>query len=206
MACLLDLPTEILHHIAQYLAETPIRNCEDHKFCNLRLTCRTPCIKTECECSRTAFSTVRLGLHSKNLQRLLNISKRPALGKAVKKLVFVHREHPHEYVAFPQPPDDEAGDFKEQVLSVLGKIFEETFSGTPNLKEIVIVTPCEARFRRHNDVLPADFMAMDRASNDAIHIEEVRVTAEALYILITQALIHTGVHLSAFGMEITGSV
>jgi hypothetical protein len=180
MTCLLDLLTETLQNIAQYLTNSEIQSSEDNAICCLRLTCRALWLRTEYEFARTAFSTLRLDLYSNSLQRLLNISKRPAFGRAVKKLVFAHRQHTEECVAFSQAPDGEAGGLMEQVLSVLGKIFEEIFTGTSNLKDVVVITPCEARFRRHDNVPPVAFMAMDRASNDAILIEEVRIRTEVL--------------------------
>jgi hypothetical protein len=204
MACLLDLPTEILQQIAGHLARITIQGFEDHGICNLRLACRSLCLKTEYEFGRAAFSTLQLDLHSKTLQRLLHTCKRPAFGEAVKKLIFAHREHAREYVAFPHVPDEESGGLEEQVLFVLKSVLDEAFGGTPNLREVVILTPCDALFRRHDYIPPVGLMAMSLASNDAIHVEETRVKGETLYALVTRALIDAGLRISAFQLPSEG--
>jgi hypothetical protein len=101
-------------------------------------------------------------------------------------------------------PDDGSEDLEEQVLFVLRKILGEAFGGTPNLKEVAIITPCEAAFRRHNYVSPTGIMASDCDNNDVIHVEESRVTAEVLYTLTTRALVDAEVHVSAFQLASTG--
>jgi hypothetical protein len=205
MACLSDLPIEILQQIAGHLVRNRIERFEDHGIYNLRLTCRALCLKTEYEFGRAAFSTLQLDLHSKTLQRFLKICRRPAFGKAIKKLIFAHREHPREYVAFPQVSEEESGNLEEQVLFVLKSVLDEAFDGTPNLKEVVILTPCNAPFRRHDYIPLKGLMAMDCPINDAIHVEETRIKAETLYTLITRALIDAEIHLSAFQLESTGN-
>jgi hypothetical protein len=205
MTCLSDLPTEIIQQIAGHLVRNRIERFEDHGIYNLRLTCRALCLKTEYEFGRAAFSTLQLDLHSKTLQRFLKICRRPAFGKAIKKLIFAHREHPREYVAFPQVSEEESGSLEEQVLFVLKSVLDEAFDRTPNLKEVVILTPCNAVFRRHDYIPPKGLMTMDCLINDAIHVEETRIKAETLYTLITRALIEAEIHLSAFQLESTGN-
>jgi hypothetical protein len=204
MTCLSDLPTEILQQIAGHLVRNRIERFVDHGMYNLRLTCRALCLKTEYEFGRAAFSTLQLDLHSRTLQRFQKICRRPAFGKAIKKLIFAHREHPREYVAFPQVSEEEPGNLEEQVRFVLKSVLDEAFGGTPNLKEIVILTPCDALFRRHDYIPPTGIMAIQFPINDVILVEEYRVKAETLYTLITRALIDAEIHLTAFQLQSTG--
>lgn len=202
MPLLSDLPAEILHQITRYLV-LPQIGFSDAGLCSLRLTCRALCLKTQYEFGRAAFSTLRLDLHPKTLQRLLTICRRPAFGQAVKKIVFAHWGD--EYITFPAVSDDERGKgelLETQVQFVLKEIFEEAFSGMPNLKEIVMVSPFVARFRRHEYSLDAGFSQAPQGSDVAF--EETYLTMDSLYILLGKALTTTNTHISA--LETTGSL
>jgi hypothetical protein len=198
MAHLLDFPIEILDLVTQYLV-TPELGFKDNGIFNLRLTCRALCLKTQYKFGRAAFGILRVDLHPKTLERLLTICRRPAFGTAVKKLVFAHWGD--EYVSFPQVPDNGLIHLDDQVSFVLSQIFEESFSNTPNLEEIVIITPCIARFRRHGFTLQSGFATVRSANDSEMRIEEFNVTSEVLYVLLTGAIAVTDTHLST--LEIT---
>jgi hypothetical protein len=194
MANLSHLPTEILDLITHHLV-TPDLGFRDAGIFNLRLTCRALCLKTQYEFGRAAFSTLRLDLHPKTLERLVTICTRPAFGSAVKKLVFAHWGD--EYVSFPQVHDSTGLErLDEQVSYVLSKIFEEAFAHTPNLEEVVIIAPCIARFRRHQLTLQSEFASLEYGK-----VEDFKVAAEGLYGLVMGAVGATDTHLSRF--EIT---
>ncbi|KAH7386679.1 hypothetical protein DE146DRAFT_583905, partial [Phaeosphaeria sp. MPI-PUGE-AT-0046c] len=186
MPLLSDLPAEVLHRITRYLVNPKI-GFSDDGLCNLRLTCRALCLKTQYEFGRAAFSTLRLDLHPKTLQRLLTICRLPAFGEAVKKIVLAHWGD--EYITFPLVSDDARGEkrLEDQVLFVMTKIFEESFNGMPSLKEIVMVTPCIARFRRHQYNLDAGF-PKSAQDGGALTVEEFCLTLDRLYVLVGKAL------------------
>jgi hypothetical protein len=203
MAALSQLPAEILTLISSYLV-APELGFSDAGLLSLRLTCRALCLKTQYKFGRTAFSTLRLDLHSKTLQRLLDICRVPAHGEAVKKLVFAHWGD--EYISFPAVGDEmrgegngeekegRGGELENQVLFVVKHIFEEAISATPNLKEIVLVTPLIARFRRHGYTLEAGLG--DTRDRD-LKVEEFCLPMSQLYDLLAQALATTKVNISS---------
>lgn len=205
MTLLSQLPAEILQLISTYLV-SPKLGFSDNGILNLRLTCRALCLKTQYEFGRAAFSTLRLDLHSKTLQRLLDICRVPAYGEAVKKLVFAHWGD--EYIPFPavanekrERDEEEGGRLEGQVRFVLQQIFEEAFSGTPNQKEIVLVTPLIARFRRHEYTLEA---GLGGTKDRGLNVEEFCLPMSQLYGLLAQALATAKVHISS--LETTRSL
>jgi hypothetical protein len=188
MSSLAALPTEILNQITLHLV-TPKIGFEDNGICNLRLTCRALCLKTQYEFGRAAFSTLRVDLHPNTLQQLLNICKQPAFGQAVKKLLFAHWGD--EYIAFPHVQDNRFGTIEEQVHFVLRQTYNASFRGLPNLKEVVFITPLIARFRRYSYALKPSL------ANIPVAKEECAVTMEALYTLVMQAIADADVHVSS---------
>jgi hypothetical protein len=183
MAFLSDLPTELISLAAQHLVTPGSHGFKDNGIRNLRLTCRSLCLKSQHEFGEAAFSTFMLDLHPTTLQRWSSICKRPAFGRAVKKMTFAHSGD--EHIMFPPVQDDESGRLEEQVGFVLDEIFKVAFSAMPNLKEIIVFTPFLARFVR------GSAMAM----NDTFQVEECRVTMEMLYILVTKTIADTQVYL-----------
>ncbi|KAH6192379.1 hypothetical protein HBI53_210160 [Parastagonospora nodorum] len=184
MASLSALPTELLSQITRHLV-TPKYGFEDNGICSLRLTCRALCLKTQYEFGKAAFSTLRLDLHAKLLQLLLNISKRPAFGEGVKQLVFAQLGD--ERIAFPSVEDDELDTLKEQVLFMLSQVFTEALPGLPNLQEVVIITPFAARFRRYDVIQGSSFM------DTSVWKEDYDVTVNVLHMLIAQAVGGAGI-------------
>lgn len=187
MASLLALPTELLSQITRHLV-TPKYGFEDNGICSLRLTCRALCLKTQYEFGKAAFSTLRLDLHPKPLQLLLNVSKRPAFGEGVKQLVFAQLGD--EQIAFPSVEDDELDTLKEQVLFMLSQIFTEALPGLPNLQEVVVITPFAARFRRYDIVHGSSFV------DTSVWKEDYDVTVNVLHMLIAQAVGSADIHSS----------
>lgn len=206
MASLHGLPCEILNRIAQCLMSAKI-GFEDNGICNLRLTCRGLCLKTQYEFGRAAFSTLRLDLHPKTLQRFLTICQCPSFGKAVKKIVFAH--FGDEYISFPDVEEDEpdadldekrSSRFERHVQFVLRKILKQGFGGMKNLQEVVMVTPYAARFHQSQSMEDLARKGLSEGNTDFPALQ-ITVTADLLFAYVAEAAIQSETHLTKF--EIT---
>ncbi|KAH8724772.1 hypothetical protein GQ44DRAFT_580061, partial [Phaeosphaeriaceae sp. PMI808] len=192
MSPLSSLPSEILSQIAQRLftvvlyATTPKFNFQDHGICSLRLTCRSIYLKIQYDFSKAAFSSLKLNFHPEALQRRLAICRHPAFGKAVKQLAFQRCED--DQIAFPLV--EEEGTVIDQVLFVLKQILEDILSHTPNLEEIVIITPFLTRFHRYQAPSWAEFATVNI---DKLKAEQFVITVDPLWNLVTSTVAKVGI-------------
>jgi hypothetical protein len=207
MMTLSTLPAELLNHITKYFV-APKLGFEDSGICNLRLTCRTIYLNTQYEFARAAFSTLWLNLQPETLKWLLTVSKRPAYGEAVKKIVVAHWGS--DFIPFPDIDDDEEfGNLEEQVLFVLRTVLVDAFRAMPNLKEIVIIAPCVARFLqcRHLEQ-PTPSPASENViegrphthTHDELKIQQFSIPADFLFTLLMQSAFVANARISTFSI------
>ena len=184
MNSLSSLPAEILCHVAHYLA-TPSLRFSDDGLLNLRLTSRSIRRNIQYTFARAAFSTLIIDLHPEALQRWLTICSSSDFGKAVRRVIFTRSDDKH--IVFPHVEEKGFERFEDQVLFVLSSIFNDAFTQMVNLKEVVIVPPCVARFRKHH-IVPTTASG----TRESFKLKQVSITVERLWELVAQTVAETG--------------
>jgi hypothetical protein len=175
MASLTLLPAEFLNHITSYLMSPSLQGFEDDGICNLRLTCRALCLKTQCSFAKAAFCILRLDLQPKTLHRWSEVCRVPAFAGVVKMIVFAHWLD--EFIKFPDVEEEVQaegrGDEKENRLErhvryVLSAVFNEAFAGLKSLGGVAMVLPFAVPFRRFDSSLKREDLLFGRAKVQSV--------------------------------------
>lgn len=205
MATLVDLPTELLSHIAGYLVTAHI-GYQDAGLRNFRLTCRKIRDKTSYDFTKSAFSTIKLDLHENSLASLHAFCRSPENCESVKRIVLAHDGN--EIIGLDSTDEmDEKFQMttvEEKVLVLLRSVFQDAFRRFANLKEVAIITPFAAVFRQWcapeniMDIPCTDERMLNHVDDHLrcrVPVEECIITTNRLFYLLLEVATETRLEL-----------